>query len=92
MDRLTVTVPEMAEMLGIGRIKAYELANIKGFPAIRLGKRIVVPVDQLKNGWKKERARVILMNELTTAIFIISLVLNGLLAGGYIEERRKDRK
>ena len=55
MDRLTVTVPEMAEMLGIGRIKAYELANIKGFPAIRLGKRIVVPVDQLKK-WMEERA------------------------------------
>ena len=54
-DRLTVTVPEMAEMLGIGRIKAYELANIKGFPAIRLGKRIVVPVDQLKK-WLEERA------------------------------------
>ena len=54
MDRLTVTVPEMAEMLGIGRIKAYELANIKGFPAIRLGKRIVVPVDQLKK-WLEER-------------------------------------
>ena len=35
---------------------------------------------------------VIPMNELTTAIFIISLALNALLAGGYIEERRKDRK
>lgn len=55
MDRLTVTVPEMAEMLGIGRIKAYELANIKGFPAIRLGKRIVVPVEQLKK-WLAERS------------------------------------
>ena len=55
MERLTVTVPEMAQMLGIGRIKAYELANIKGFPAIRLGKRIVVPVDQLKK-WLAERA------------------------------------
>ena len=32
------------------------------------------------------------MNELTTAIFNISLALNALLAGGYIEERRKDRK
>ena len=30
------------------------------------------------------------MNELTTAIFIISLALNGLLAGGYIEEYRKN--
>ena len=30
-------------------------ANIKGFPAIRLGKRIVVPVDQLKK-WLEERA------------------------------------
>ena len=30
------------------------------------------------------------MNDLTTAIFIISLALNGLLAGGYIEEYRKN--
>ena len=55
MERLTVTVHALAQMLGIGRIKAYELANIKGFPEIRLGKRIVVPVDQLKK-WLEERA------------------------------------
>ena len=90
MERLTVTVPEMAQMLGIGRIKAYELANIKGFPAIRLGKRNSCARGSAeKVAGRKERTQVIQMNELTTAIFIISLALNGLLAGGYIEEYRK---
>ena len=42
MERLTVTVPEMAQMLGIGRIKAYELAK-------SLGTDLLISV-----GWAKE--------------------------------------
>ena len=41
--RLTVTVDEAAEMLGIGRNLAYELAARGELPgARRLGKRIIV--------------------------------------------------
>ena len=41
--RLTVTVDEAAEMLGIGRNLAYELAARGKLPgARRLGKRIIV--------------------------------------------------
>ena len=42
-NRLCISVPEMAKQMGISRPKAYELANSKGFPAIRIGKRIVIP-------------------------------------------------
>ena len=41
--KMCISVPEMAKQMGISRSKAYELANSKGFPAIRIGKRIVIP-------------------------------------------------
>ena len=47
-NRLTITVPELAETLNIGRNAAYDLCNAEGFPCIRIGKRIVVPIEPLK--------------------------------------------
>ena len=44
---LTLTVPEVGEVLGISRAKAYELARSKGFPSMRIGTRILVPRDKL---------------------------------------------
>ncbi|MDL2225940.1 helix-turn-helix domain-containing protein [Eubacteriales bacterium OttesenSCG-928-M02] len=45
--RLTISVPEMAEQLGISRTKAYELARSQDFPVLRLGKRTLIPIDGL---------------------------------------------
>jgi excisionase family DNA binding protein len=39
--RLTYTVPEVARLLGINVITAYEIARQEGFPSIRIGRRIV---------------------------------------------------
>lgn len=36
-------VPEIASLLKINLVKAYELARRKDFPAIRIGRRIVIP-------------------------------------------------
>jgi excisionase family DNA binding protein len=44
MERMTMNVKEMALQLGISRPKAYELVKRENFPAIFLGKRIVIPV------------------------------------------------
>ena len=41
--RLCMTVPEAAEMLGISRNHAYELARQGKLPVIRLGKRLIIP-------------------------------------------------
>lgn len=43
---LVLTADEVADILGICRSKAYELLNSQGFPAIRLGRRMVVPRDR----------------------------------------------
>ena len=42
-DRLTLTVEEAAQLLGISRALGYELVARGELPSIRLGRRIVVP-------------------------------------------------
>jgi len=42
-DRLVFTVTEAAELLGVSRAFAYELAARGELPVLRLGRRIVVP-------------------------------------------------
>ena len=37
---LTLTVPEVGEVLGISRAGAYELVRSKGFPCMKIGTRI----------------------------------------------------
>ena len=45
MERITLTVKDISEALGVSLITAYDLANSQGFPSIRIGKRIVTPRD-----------------------------------------------
>ena len=45
--RLTLSVPEAGQMLGIGRDAAYSAAARGDIPTLRLGRRIVVPVLKL---------------------------------------------
>ena len=44
---LMLSVTEVAAVLGISRAGAYELARSSGFPALKIGSRIVVPKDKL---------------------------------------------
>jgi excisionase family DNA binding protein len=46
--RLTLSVEEAAELLGISRGLAYELVRRGELPYIRLGRRIVVPTRALE--------------------------------------------
>jgi excisionase family DNA binding protein len=42
--KLTFTVPEVAKILGINKIKMYELTRSDSFPKIVLGNRILIPI------------------------------------------------
>lgn len=44
LERLTISVPEAARRLGIGRNQGYECARRGEIPTIRLGKRLLVPL------------------------------------------------
>lgn len=48
-----LSVPEMAATLGISRAGAYELVRTEGFPALKIGSRIVIPKDELRE-WVKQ--------------------------------------
>lgn len=44
---LFLSAPQIAQILGISRAGAYQLMHAKGFPTIRLGKRMVVSKEQM---------------------------------------------
>ena len=44
---LMLSVPEVASALGISRAGAYDLVRSDGFPVIRIGKRVVIPKENL---------------------------------------------
>ena len=48
-ERLTVSVPEAAEMLGVSRAHAYALVRSDQIPSLKLGRRVVVPRAALEH-------------------------------------------
>ena len=55
MERLLLRAEEVAETLGIGRSKTYELMASGVLPVIRIGRAVRVPSDRLR-AWIKRRA------------------------------------
>lgn len=54
-QRLTLTVPEAAAVLGVSTTKMYQVTKIRGFPAIRLGRRTLVSAKGLE-AWVESMA------------------------------------
>lgn len=55
---MTLTVDEVAKILGIGRNSAYEAINRGDVPSLRLGRRLVVPrkaLEALLEGRQQDR-------------------------------------
>lgn len=46
--KTTMSVQELAAQLGVSLPKAYELVKQPGFPVIRVGTRILIPVDAFR--------------------------------------------
>lgn len=66
MDKLIVSVPEAAELLGISDDLVYELTQRGDLPYIRLGRRKVIPrkaieslVEQAITGFDSDAARTV---------------------------------
>jgi len=45
IEKSTMSVQELARQIGISLPKAYELVKEPGFPTIRIGTRILIPVE-----------------------------------------------
>ena len=53
MEKTTISVQELSVQMGISLPKAYELTRTPGFPTIRIGTRILIPIDAYKE-WLNE--------------------------------------
>lgn len=54
--KMTITVEEMAEMIGISRSVAYQLVKERDFPVIRISeRRLIIPIKSLEK-WLETRA------------------------------------
>lgn len=51
---LALCAEDVAQVLGISRAGAYTLMNSRGFPTLKVGKRLVVPKDKLL-AWIEEQ-------------------------------------
>ena len=56
-ERLTMTVPECAQLLGVGRNNCYERAKAGEIPSIRVGKRLLIPRAALQKWLDETRNR-----------------------------------
>lgn len=48
MEKTTMSVQELSAQMGINLPKAYELVKTPGFPTIRIGARILIPIEAYK--------------------------------------------
>ena len=54
MERTTMSVQELSAQMGISLPKAYELVKTPGFPTLRIGTRILIPIDAYKDWLMKQ--------------------------------------
>lgn len=55
-EKLTLSVDELAQELGISKPLAYDLIKRDGFPSVRVSeRRIIIPIDALRR-WLEENA------------------------------------
>lgn len=48
IERKTLNIKELAQVLGVGQTKARELCKTSGFPVIKIGNRYLIPITRLE--------------------------------------------
>lgn len=56
-EKLTYSVSEVAEVLGISRPKVYDLLHRDDFPSFKVGGRVLISVDGLRRWVEAQAAR-----------------------------------
>ena len=47
-EKILLTIKDIQEIFQCGKNYAYSLTKLKGFPTIKIGKKIFIPKDKLK--------------------------------------------
>lgn len=58
-----MNVTEMSEQLGISKPTAYELTRREDFPALKIGRRIVIPIEAFQR-WLIDASNQMLKNRI----------------------------
>ena len=58
MEKTTMSVQELSAQMGISLPTAYELVKTPGFPTLRIGTRILIPVDAYKEWLNKNASKM----------------------------------
>ena len=56
MEKEFYSVKELQEIFGCGRSKIYKIIGLDGFPTIRIGKNIYIPI-KVFNEWKNNQLK-----------------------------------
>ena len=48
MEKLTITVAEAAEMIGVSKPTIYRITEQQNFPVLRAGRKKVIPIAEFK--------------------------------------------
>lgn len=56
-DMILYTVEDIQRIFSLGRTKAYQLVSMRGFPAIRLNRKIYIPKEKLEDWIKKNTGK-----------------------------------
>lgn len=59
MEKLAYSVPEAAKVLGVGVQTVYNLVHVEGFPAVRVGKRFLIPCAGLARWLEAQEGKAI---------------------------------
>ncbi len=57
MNNNCLNVKGIAETLGIGMTKAYEIVNQPGFPSFRIGRKILASYEDVKE-WQRQQIAI----------------------------------
>ena len=59
MEKSTMSVQELSMQMGISLPKAYELTKTPGFPAFRIGTRILIPTEAFHKWLQENNFKII---------------------------------
>ena len=57
MEKTIMSVRELAERMGISLPMAYDLTRREDFPSVRVGARILIPIDAFMDWLAREASR-----------------------------------
>ncbi len=57
-----LSIEDLTQLLPVSRDTIYRLTRLQSFPAIRIGKRVIVEKNDFVNWWESNKGKEIVLN------------------------------